>query len=83
MSHNIQLSSNVKSVSEISEYLAVEDGEFVTMYGRGESSMSHSMSNQSQESVMSHHQIEQLQIIPIPGIKSLIYSERYFSYNCS
>ena len=59
----IQLSSNNKSVGEIDQYLAVDDCEFVTIYGRGENSNV-------------NDPIEQLQIIPIPGVKHIIYSER-------
>ena len=53
----IQLSSNLKSVNQVGEsYLAVADGEFVTIYGDD------------------NGQLEQLQIVPIPGIKLIVHS---------
>ena len=58
----IQLNSNVQSVVEVDGYLATSDGEFVVIYGHAEGSNG-------------NDPLEQLQIIPIPGIKSISHAE--------
>lgn len=50
-------------IKSIGQYLATGDGQFVTVYG-----------TKKEES--EGNNFDQLQIIPIPDIQSLVYSER-------
>jgi len=57
----IQLTSNTSMTSSLGHYLATGDGEFLTVFGK-----------QKEEEGNAFHQ---LQIIPIPAIKHVAYSE--------
>ena len=58
----IQLTSNTSMTSSLGQYLATGDGEFLTVFGK-----------QKEEE---GNAFTQLQIIPIPAIKHVTYSER-------
>ena len=63
----IQLTLNTMMIKALGPYLATGDGQFLTVYG-----------TKKEES--EGNNFDQLQIIPIPDIQSLVYSERFVKY---
>lgn len=58
----IQLTSNTQLVKSLGGYLATGDGQFLTVFGKRKDDEANTF--------------EQLQIMPIPSIKLVAYSER-------